>query len=120
MKKHLLLWLLCAVAAPLTTAMAQTAEQRAAIKHIAQASVLANHCSSLRLNSDRMLLIALTYKLGEGDPDNGPIAVAMRAARLKAEADAAPLAGQEASACAGALLMYGPSGKNVPGLLIAK
>ena len=104
---------------PMSTA-AQTVEQRNAIKHIAEASVLADLCPSMKLNNDRMLLIAVTYRLGQGDPENGPIAKAMRAARLKAEADVKPLVGQSDAACAMAFLMFGPAGGNVPDLLVKR
>ena len=103
-----------------SAAAAQTKEQLAAVKHIATAAALADVCPSVKINGERVVLITSSFKLAEGDPKDGPIARAMRKARAEADADAKPLAGDSTGACAVALLMYGPSGGNVQGLLLPR
>lgn len=105
---------------PAPCVVAQTSQQKAAIKHLAEAAVLAGLCPYLEINTDRMLLIMVAFKLSDGDAKDGPIARAMRAARQKAELDAKGFAGNSTAACVAALSMFGPTGGNVENLLTAK
>ncbi|MHB2168768.1 hypothetical protein [Alsobacter sp. R-9] len=103
-----------ALAACCTAAPAQTAEQAFAIKAIADALALVQQCPDYRMDVDRMLALSATYRIG---PSNSH---AMRAARWQAAADAGRLAGRRTEACETARRMFGETGTEVPGLLVAR
>lgn len=110
--------LICAVALGSITAgaaMAATAEQkRNAIHHIAQVIAAQRLCDRVEANTTMLGLISTSAGIDIDGADR-ELLVADTRAQIRSMQDM----GQD-GVCASALLLYGPSGMNVPDLLKSK
>ncbi|WP_439604525.1 hypothetical protein [Shinella sp.] len=99
---------LCGLAA--LASQASAGEKDNAMRHIAQVMAITNLCSTVEMNSTAVTLVAM----GNGvdlSRDGDTI-------RNLAREQMAPWQGKDAeAACVAGMLLYGPDGQNVPGLL---
>ena len=111
-----LFWVAAAVGfAAAGQALAYSDEQMAVMSHVGQAIAGTEICSKLEISEAEKALIVGTYEVDLGDPTVTAVI------RSKIDETVSAWAGKgEDLACAGALILYGPGGSNVPGLLRIK
>ena len=91
---------------------ALTEEQIAALSYVGQVSAYEQVCSRIKVNLENVDRIIMINGLDLNDP--------LQNALAKSEAEEVIAAGRrrgEEAACASAMVIYGPMGSNVPGLL---
>lgn len=96
-------------------ALAYSDKQMAVMSHLGQAIAGTKICSKLEISEGQVAVMITAYKVDLGD------ATVAAVIRSKIDETVSAWAGKgEDMACAGALILYGPSGTNVPGLLRIK
>lgn len=111
--------LILSVSASGQTPQSLTNEQLAVLKNTAEALVLAELCPRLRENTDISFLAFVQFKLTD-ERIKDRVAAAFREAVSKARAETSSLIRRPDAACGVALFMFGPTGQNVPNLLLAR
>ncbi|MDG4895590.1 hypothetical protein P9272_18630 [Mesorhizobium sp. WSM4976] len=96
-------------------ALAYSDKQMAVMSHLGQAIAGTKICSALEISAGEVAVMLAAYKVDLGDPTVAAVI------RSKVDETVSAWAGKgEDLACAGALMLYGPNGSNVPGLLRIK
>ncbi|WP_141246043.1 hypothetical protein [Mesorhizobium sp. WSM3859] len=96
-------------------AFAYSDKQMAVMSHLGQAIAGTKICSKLEISEAEVAVMITAYKVDLGDPTVAAVI------RSKVDETISAWAGKgEDLACTGALILYGPSGSNVPGLLRIK
>ena len=111
-----LFWVAAAVGfAAAGQALAYSDKQMAVMSHVGQAIAGTEICSKLEISEAEKALMVGTYEVDLGDPTVTAVI------RSKIDETVSAWAGKgEDLACAGALILYGPGGSDVPGLLRIK
>ena len=96
-------------------AFAYSDKQMAVMSHLGQAIAGTKICSKLEISEGEVTVMITAYKVNLDDPTVAAVI------RSKVDETVSAWAGKgEDLACAGALILYGPTGSNVPGLLRIK
>ncbi|TIL83118.1 MAG: hypothetical protein E5Y89_02130 [Mesorhizobium sp.] len=96
-------------------AFAYSDKQMGVMSHLGQAIAGTKICSQLEISEGEVAVMITAYNVDLGDP-TVPAVI-----RSKVDETISAWAGKgEGLACAGALILYGPSGSSVPGLLRIK
>ncbi|WFP74536.1 hypothetical protein [Mesorhizobium sp. WSM4906] len=111
--------LVCAAAVLWLTAagqaLAYSDKQMTVMSYLGQAIAGTKICSKLEISEGEVAVMIAVYKIDLGDPTVAAVI------RSKVDETVGAWAGKgEDLACAGALILYGPSGSSTPGLLHIK